>query len=68
MLGVSDSGYGLRKEKSGVCHAMVLTPKKIFGLQSMHCETPVLTRFGQHVITWTLATGSQGFDPKRGIL
>ena len=33
-----------------------------------HCETPVLTCFGIHMIMQTLATGSQGFDPKRGIL
>src|ERR1700731_2572155 len=45
----------------------ILTPR-IFGLHSKCCETPVLTHFGIHVIMWTLATGSQGFDPKRGIL
>src|SRR6202045_4447961 len=43
-------------------------PQKFFGLCLKCRETPVLTRFGMHVITRTLATGSQGFDPKRGIL
>src|ERR1700719_4522056 len=46
----------------------IFNPQKFFGLHSKCCKTPVLTRFGMHVITWTLATGSQGFDPKRGIL
>src|ERR1700726_4910833 len=43
-------------------------PQKFFGLRSKCRETPVLTRFGMHVIMRTLATGSQGFDPRRGIL
>ena len=46
----------------------IFNPQKFFGLRSKRRETPVLTRFGMHVITRTLATGSQGFDPKRGIL
>src|ERR1700730_10522747 len=46
----------------------IFNPQKFFRLHLKRCETPVLTRFGMHVITWTLATGSQGFDPKRGIL
>src|ERR1700730_6513903 len=45
----------------------ILTPR-IFRLHSKRRETLVLTHFGMHMIMWTLATGSQGFNPKRGIL
>src|ERR1700730_14011317 len=45
----------------------ILTPR-IFRLHSKRRKTLVLTHFGMHMIMWTLATGSQGFDPKRGIL
>src|ERR1700719_267958 len=46
----------------------IFNPQKFFGLRSKRRKTPVLTRFRMHVIMRTLATGSQGFDPKRGIL
>jgi hypothetical protein len=66
MLGASDGGYGLRKKKSGMCHVQSFDPEKIFRLCSMHHETPRLTRYGRHVFMQTLATVSQGFNPKRG--
>src|SRR3984893_19255975 len=45
----------------------ILTPR-IFRLHSKRRETLVLTHFGMHMTMRTLATGSQGFNPKRGIL
>ena len=68
MLWARCDGRGLRKKKGGMRAHVDFNPQKFFGLRSKRRETPVLTRFGMHVITRTLATGSQGFDPKRGIL